>query len=43
MKVKNLIKKMYHAIATGKSKLQGELYRKITRKSLKHKKTHVVQ
>jgi hypothetical protein len=43
MKVKELIKKHFKAIVEGKKKLQERLYRKITKKSLKHKKTQAVR
>ena len=43
MKVKNLIKKLYEAILTGHAELEQKIYKKITRKSLKHKHTQAVR
>jgi len=43
MKVKTLIQQMYEAISRKDIAKQKELYLKITKKSLKHKKTHAVQ
>jgi len=43
MKVKTLIQQLYEAIARKDVEKQKELYAKITKKSLKHKKTHAVQ
>ena len=42
MKTKKLIAKLYGAIFEQDKKLQLKLYKKILRKSLKHKKTHAV-
>jgi hypothetical protein len=43
MKTKSLIKKLYEAIVTDNKERVVKLYRKVTKKSLKHKKTHVVK
>ena len=43
MKVRKLIKKLYQAIILRDKEQQSELYRKITLKSLKKKKTQAVQ
>ena len=43
MKVRNLIKKLYEAIRAGQVRAQQRIYRKITRKSLKHKHTEAVR
>jgi hypothetical protein len=43
MKVKNLIKKLYSSIINGHKDLEKKIYEKITRKSLKHKRTHAVK
>jgi len=43
MKVRELIKKHFKAIIEGKKQLAAKLYRKITKKSLKHKKTYAVK
>ena len=43
MKTKSLIKKLYIAIFSGSKEEQNKLYKKITRKSLKHKKTQAVR
>jgi len=43
MKTKNLIKKLYKAIIEDNKERVAKLYRKITKKSLKHKKTHAVK
>jgi hypothetical protein len=43
MKVKTLIQQMYEAISRKDIDKQRELYVKITKKSLKRKKTHAVQ
>lgn len=43
MKVRKLIKKMYEAIVQHKEKKEEKIYKKITKKSLKGKKTQVVQ
>ena len=43
MKVKTLIQQLYEAIINKDVEKQKELYTKITKKSLKHKKTHAVQ
>lgn len=42
MKVRKLIKKLYVAIIRHRKDKEQSLYRKITKKSLKGKKTHVV-
>lgn len=43
MKVKDLIKRFYLAIREDKKELQAKLYKKIIKKSLKHKKTQAIQ
>jgi hypothetical protein len=43
VKVRTLIKKMYEAIIRGDVIRQSKLYKKITEKSLKNKKTQAVQ
>jgi hypothetical protein len=43
MKTKNVIKKLYKAIIEDNKERVAKLYRKVTKKSLKHKKTHVVK
>jgi len=43
MKVRALIKRHFSAIIKGKKDLAEKLYRKITKKSLQHKKTHAVK
>jgi len=43
MKVKNLIKKLYSSIISGRKNLEKKVYEKITRKSLKHKHTQAVR
>jgi len=43
MKVKTLIQQLYEAIILKDTEKQKEIYAKITKKSLKHKKTHAVQ
>lgn len=43
MKVRKLIKKLYLAIAQHRRNKEAKIYRKITKKSLKHKNTYVVQ
>jgi len=43
MKVNKLIKKLYKAIIDHDVVKESKLYKKITKKSLKHKNTHVVK
>jgi len=43
MKVKKLIKEHYKAIIERNKEKQQEIYQKITKKSLKHKKTFAVK
>jgi hypothetical protein len=43
MKTKKLIKELYCAIFAKDKEKQDSLYKKITKKSLKHKKTQVVK
>lgn len=43
MKTRELVKKLYAAIINGQQRLQQKLYEKITKKSLKHKRTHAVK
>lgn len=43
MKVRKLIKRLYEAIIQRKLKKEKKIYNKITKKSLKGKKTHAVK
>jgi hypothetical protein len=43
MKTKNLIKMLYVAIIADNKERVAKLYRKVTKKSLRHKKTHAVK
>lgn len=43
MKVKTLIARLYEAIINKDLETQKEIYAKITKKSLKNKKTHAVR
>lgn len=43
MKIRKFIKQMYKAILEHKINKEVKLYKKITKKSLKHKHTEVVQ
>lgn len=43
MKVQKLIRKMYKAIVRADKKKERKFYFKILKKSLKHKKTQVIQ
>ena len=43
MKVRKLIKRLYDSIIKHRKDKEEKIYRKITKKSLKGKKTHVVQ
>jgi hypothetical protein len=43
MKVKEIIKKMYEACVKHKPKKEKKLWFKAINKSLKHKKTHIIQ
>jgi hypothetical protein len=43
MKVKKLIKKLYKAIVLHNLKRERKIYKKITKKSLKHKHTEAIQ
>ena len=43
MKVKTLIKQLYSAIRSGSADLERKIYERITRKSLKHKRTQAVR
>jgi len=43
MKVKKLIKKMYEAIVRNDKDEEQRLWLKALKKSLKHKKTHVIK
>jgi hypothetical protein len=43
MKVKELIKKMYKACVKHKPKKEEKLWKKAIKKSLKHKRTQIIQ
>lgn len=43
MKTKNIIRQMYQACIDNDIKQEKRLYFKLLKKSLKHKKTHVVK
>ena len=43
MKIRKLVKQMYKAIIQRKADKEAKLYKKITKKSLKHKHTEAVQ
>jgi hypothetical protein len=43
MKVKEIIKKMYEACVNHKQKKEKKLWFKAIKKSLKHKKTQIIQ
>jgi len=43
MKIKQLIMKMYKACIEHKPKKEKKLWKKAIKKSLKHKKTHVIR
>jgi len=43
MKVKKLVKKLYNAIFDHDKKAEVEIYKKLIKKSLKHKKTYLVR
>lgn len=43
MKVRELIRRLYEAILKGKQRAEPRIYEKITRKSLKHKRTQAVR
>lgn len=43
MKTKKLIKKYYKSILAKRKKKIAAIYKKITKKSLKHKRTQVIQ
>ena len=43
MKVRELVRRLYEAILQGKHHAEQRIYQKITRKSLKHKRTQAVR
>jgi ribosomal protein S20 len=43
MKVKTLIKEMYHACIVNDTETQQELWNKALKKSLKHKRTYLIK
>ena len=43
MKTKTLVAKLYRAILDGDTQTEKTVYLKLIKKSLKHKKTHVVR
>lgn len=43
MKIKNMVQKMYAAILENDTETEKKLWLKALRKSLKHKKTHIIK
>lgn len=43
MKIRKLVKKYYEAILTGQKRKQYRLWKKLLKKSLEGKKTHVIK